>query len=1509
MISSTRLALLSSVSTAIVMCLAPPAAFAQATTCTQSGADITCVEGTTTVLSGTASTSTTVVPGPGLTATNATTSSTIVYSGTGPISTTNVGAINLTSTGGALTFGPASGAAPVSVRTTGGVNANGVTLTTTGQAANVTVGSIATTGATSFGVRGNGGTDLTLRTGDITTTGAGSRGIQANGQTGLVNITAGNLATADRAIQVITTSDATVVAGNIVSGTTGALVNGTNVNLTTGTVSSANGFGAAAQAFGGNASVRTGAVNSTNGFGVFALASSPTGSANISGCPSVSTIGNNSTAVVAQTTGTGSITIDCGVLTTTGNGSNGVFSSSNGGNVAVNITSASTTGIGAFGLTANTNGIGNVIVNGGAITTTGVGSTGLFSRAGTGTIDAGFGNITTSGISSGVNTANALDLVSTGAINLRGAGATLRTNGAGVTAAVINGAGVTGNLGNVTTTGVGAQGAIITSTAPVNLIVGTVATTGNGLTINAGANAVTLTTGTVTATEAGATGTVINSTGAVTFTGGRQVANGANALQINGGAGAINATVAGASTTGTGTAVAITGTGPVAFTNSGAITAVGANSNGINISGVTTAAVNCGNVSTTGAASSAVVVAANGNTSVTCGTVTTAGTASDAILVSNTLGTTTVTGGTTSATGAGSRGIVVTSSAPAANGLVTVNTGAVTANGNAVFADATGGAAILVNANGNVTSTTGAGVTVTTAGGAATVNQTAGTTITAATDAIRVNNTVGGAINVNALGTLVANNGSGAFVSTNAATVDPINVTTNVIRSTGAAGTWGSQVRASAGTGDITITSNGAIGSAGAPGSIFGGILALTNGTSNRNVTVNVNANIGSATDSSSASQVLVSGTSTSAKTLAVNIANASIFGGPGAVQVQQNATSLGDIRINGTGTGTLSANGATGIGVNARILNAANPGNILVDLTQNVFGTAQGINATTLGSGTVTVVARGNVTSTNGTGITAATNGTTQVTIGAGSTISGVQGVNLQGVAGNTLIVNGTLRNTVGSTPYTVLAGGPFTLTLGTSGSIVGALAFTTGNDTFNNQGTFALPSALDFLAGTDVLNNSGTLTSFNGTAAISNLETFNNVGGLIDMRDGAANDIVNLGNANFVGSGNSRLGLDVSGGAGGLTSDRLVLSGNTSGSTALNLNFLTGSAVIDRDGVLLVDAGTATGSSFTLAGPQNAGLINFSLQQTGGDTFLVSNPDEVVFDSLVVSQMAMEASYQSIDAHIACSASRRSRADTDTSPLSLCGQFYASNDRTGNNGLTSTAFGTNLTFSDRRKTERKGAQLEVGFKVGSSFEVGLTGGYGKSETNLASGSDIDMDGNHVGAYAQFGSNTGLYAGVMAKRDRFKGNFSNDAIVPLVRLKGRSTAIDGEVGFRVGQVVGAAFDAHVGLSYVRTRLNDFTTGNVSFDNSKFDSLRGRAGARLTWDGAIAPFIDAKVFNEFRGDSDVRLGNGSLLDMITTEGRGTWGRLEAGLAGNGMISAWVDLGDVKGWGVRAGFRF
>lgn len=65
------------------------------------------------------------------------------------------------------------------------------------------------------------------------------------------------------------------------------------------------------------------------------------------------------------------------------------------------------------------------------------------------------------------------------------------------------------------------------------------------------------------------------------------------------------------------------------------------------------------------------------------------------------------------------------------------------------------------------------------------------------------------------------------------------------------------------------------------------------------------------------------------------------------------------------------------------------------------------------------------------------------------------------------------------------------------------------------------------------------------------------------------------------------------------------------------------------------------------------------------------------------------------------------------------------------------------------------------------------------------------------------------------------------------------------------------------------------------------------------------------ISEDCRSSRQVR--SGAAVDAFERRGRGTWGRLEAGIdagAGGGpLLSVWGDFGDVKGLGIRAGFRF
>ena len=257
------------------------------------------------------------------------------------------------------------------------------------------------------------------------------------------------------------------------------------------------------------------------------------------------------------------------------------------------------------------------------------------------------------------------------------------------------------------------------------------------------------------------------------------------------------------------------------------------------------------------------------------------------------------------------------------------------------------------------------------------------------------------------------------------------------------------------------------------------------------------------------------------------------------------------------------------------------------------------------------------------------------------------------------------------------------------------------------------------------------------------------------------------------------------------------------------------------------------------------------------------------------------------------------------------MCAQLYGSTDRWGDDDRTATVFGTDVTYRDRTKTRRRGAQVDLGYS-GGMFHAGLTAGYSHAEAHPDSGTEFHIEGHNVGAYAQFGMEQGFYAGLMAKRDKYGARMSHSLFIPTVVVSGKSTGIDGEVGFRTTSW-GPLVDINAGVSHVRTKFDDFQAGFIDFDAESRTSTRGRLGIRAGWAGMYAPFIDAKLFREFSGDNDIHVSSGTLVDTISARGRGTWGRIEAGLggaAGGGpLLSIWTDIGDVKGWGVRGGFRF
>jgi outer membrane autotransporter protein len=621
--------------------------------------------------------------------------------------------------------------------------------------------------------------------------------------------------------------------------------------------------------------------------------------------------------------------------------------------------------------------------------------------------------------------------------------------------------------------------------------------------------------------------------------------------------------------------------------------------------------------------------------------------------------------------------------------------------------------------------------------------------------------------------------------------------------------------------------------------------------------------------------------------------------------------------------------------------------------------------------TGTITVNINANVTRTTAGDVVATVNdGASVVTVQAGRTVVGTTGdvINFYGNGANATLNNsGTIGNaTSGRAVFTGINKGVTVNNLA-GGVINGNYDLSDLNDTINNSGTLNVRGVNNFYAGTDSLANSAsgvvntvTGTSFTNFESITNAGTVNVAGtltfsgvattltnsgtlnlntatvtglgavtnsgtiraesgangitatslansGTIDLADGAANDVLTI-TGNYTGSGGANLLIDASSTA----TDLLVITGSASGTTSVGVSPV-GNLAFNTTGQLVVDTGTSTANAFVIGTP-TVGLFNFRIAQIGQDYFLITTPSVAAFEVASVGNVAQDMWYQSADIYTGYAALRRTDVGAQRkNGIGFWAQLYMSRDKYGDNQSFS-AFGNSLAINTRMETNRRGAQVGVDYLVGDQFVVGLTGGYQHARADYqTSVTSFDADGYNFGGYLLYGGATGLHAGLLVKHDKADIRMRSPLFATATNNPNeKSLGAEGEVGF--GLTSGTMqIDLTGGLAYVRSKIDDFGVGTIAFDIDTVKSLRGRLGVRVGLGGQLGPYVDAKVLHEFKGDTNLHLTSAGLSTSFEGAGRGTWGRVEAGIgsqkSGGGIIAAWAEFGDVKGIGARLGFRF
>ena len=803
------------------------------------------------------------------------------------------------------------------------------------------------------------------------------------------------------------------------------------------------------------------------------------------------------------------------------------------------------------------------------------------------------------------------------------------------------------------------------------------------------------------------------------------------------------------------------------------------------------------------------------------------------------------------------------------NQLLTVS-GPVSSVDTGINSTVTGTGTLGITASGPINSSAGDGIAAASTTGALTVD--AGV-ITAGAVGIYAS-TTDGTLSVNQSGALTSSD-IGIDVQSSGTGAVTVNRTgTGVLTSTGSTG-----IQADSTTGAINITT-GAISAVAGDG--------VDAETTTGPITVNVTGNVsGGASDG-------VHAVSTSGNVL-VNVTAGTVTGADDAVEVRSAGTQTvnvssgailtGDYGVYGSGTGAfvVNNNGTITGTSDAIISELATP----TTINNNATGT---LNGTVDLSDLADTVNNAGIWNASGNSNFYA--GADLVNNMAGGTINLDTGATFDGLEtftnAGTVNATGTIAFTGVATDFTN------TGTFDTDGAttISGLVAF-------DNDGTLDLAPGVFTTSG--AFTNTGIILADEGATTITGQTSFANTG-TIDLSDGVTDDVLTI-DSDFAGSGGSTLMLDVDDDA----ADQLVIAGAASGSTMVDAN-LIGTGILIADGVLLVDAGTSTEGAFSLGGVSGntSPLLNYALEQRDADYFLTTEVNATGFVPVPVTQVAGEMWYQSAEAVRA----QTKLPDDGTDGMKLWAQVYGSRDKAG--GIDrQTIGGDDYDVDNRLDTDRLGFQVGAGFGMGTG-SIGVTGGLERADAH-GDAADYEARGWNIGAYGMFGGPTGVHGALLVKHDRFDIDMGN-GLFEGIDPDGRSTGVDGEVGYRFGGTSGPAFGVSAGLAHVRTKIDDFSLAGLEYDYDSMTSTRGRVGVRATGNGPLSPFVDVRGYHEFSGDGDVRLSDGIDSYRLNAEGRGTWARVEAGIGGPAsglapMVSAWVDFGDVKGFGGRGSFRF
>lgn len=581
---------------------------------------------------------------------------------------------------------------------------------------------------------------------------------------------------------------------------------------------------------------------------------------------------------------------------------------------------------------------------------------------------------------------------------------------------------------------------------------------------------------------------------------------------------------------------------------------------------------------------------------------------------------------------------------------------------------------------------------------------------------------------------------------------------------------------------------------------------------------------------------------------------------------------------------------------------------------------------------------------------------GTQQVKLGAGGGIIDTNGHDIgiapviSGSGGMTKNGLGTLTLT-GENDY----GGGTTITDGilqlgnggTSGWILGDVT-DNGILAFNRSDMIAFSGAITGSGGVHQIGSGKTTLTADSSALAgisqvqSGILSVNGVlGGSIEVRGGRLQGIGRVGNATNVAGGviapgNSIGTLTVAGnyiGNGGIleietvlgndssATDKLAVTGSTSGSTNVRLINLGGTGAQTSEGIKVVDVGGTSGGSFTLLGSYTfegdpatvAGAYAYRLYQGGVST--PADGDWYLRSALLNSASPGTPLYQAgAPVYEAYAGVLQAFNELDTLQQRLGNRSWSEGTVTANsllsadsagNGMWGRASGRHTSIDPNDSTTMTGYEADIWqFQAGADGQVysgdagaligGLSVRYGTISADVSSifgNGSIDSTGYGVGASMTWYGKTGFYLDAQAHATWYQSNLlSSTAATSLISGNdGFGYAFGLEAGQQIALGANWSLTPQAQLIYSAADYNDFTDvfgGEISLSDAY--NFKGRLGISADYEESwtnragqtsrLHAYSIANLYYNFLSSSAVRLSG----VRFTSEQDTLWGGLGIG---------------------------